>query len=223
MNSFRLADLGSWRLRSGGRFGRDVRHWFFAMTTIAQANRILSYWFDLGWEENPKVRTEWLELDTNYDAALRERFVGLHTKALDHQMLSWYEQPNSCLSLIVLLDQCSRYMFRGTPAAYSGDGMALMAADHALNLDFDQELHPIPRLFFYLPFYHSEDINNQAIAVDRLSQYKDDPVLGNFYTEALRHQSTIERFGRFPDRNEILNRVSTAAELESLSEARSHF
>jgi uncharacterized protein (DUF924 family) len=193
------------------------------MTTIAQANRILSYWFDLGWEDNPKVRTEWLELDTNFDAALRERFVNLHTQALSHQMLSWYEQPQSCLALVVLLDQFSRYMFRGTAVAYSGDGMALMAADHALNLDFDQELHPIPRLFFYLPFYHSEDPNNQAIAVNKLAQYKDEPLLGQFYTEALKRQETIGKFGRFPDRNEVLGRSSTAAETAFLLEARSHF
>ena len=109
------------------------------MTTLAQANRIVSYWFDLGWEENPKVRTEWLELDTNFDAALRERFLGLHEKAMDNLLLSWYDQPNSCLSLIVLLDQFSRYMFRGTSAAYASDGMALMAADHALNMDCDQD------------------------------------------------------------------------------------
>lgn len=193
------------------------------MTTLAQANRIVSYWFDLGWEENPKVRTEWLELDTNFDAALRERFLGLHEKAMDNLLLHWYDQPNSCLSLIVLLDQFSRYMFRGTPAAYASDGMALMAADHALNMDCDQDFHPIPRLFFYMPFYHSEDPNNQAIAVEKFRQYEGDPALGMFYVEALKHQALIDRFGRFPDRNEILGRVSTAAEIASLSEARSHY
>ena len=220
--------LGVYGLGDGWRdrmvdLGASPSTGLLVMTTIAQAHRILSYWFDLGWEENPKVRTEWLELDTNFDAALRERFVGLHTQALNHQMLSWYEDAKTCLGLIVLLDQFSRYMFRGTSAAFSGDGMALMAADHALNLDFDQDFHPIPRLFFYLPFYHSEDQNNQAIAVDRLSQYQDDPVLGLFYTEALRHQATIDRFGRFPDRNECLGRASTAEELAFLSEPRSHF
>jgi uncharacterized protein (DUF924 family) len=97
------------------------------MTTIAQANRILSYWFDLGWEENPKVRSdEWFGGDSNFDAAIRERFVGLHDQAMGNLMLSWYEQPHTCLALSVLLDAFPRNMYRGTPAAYTSDGMALM-------------------------------------------------------------------------------------------------
>jgi uncharacterized protein (DUF924 family) len=194
------------------------------MTTVAQANRILSYWFDLGWEENPKLRSEeWFGGDTNFDAAIRERFVGLHTQAIGNQMLSWYEQASTCLSLIVLLDQFPRNMYRGTSAAYASDGMALMAADHALNLDFDQEFQSIPRLFFYLPFLHSEDAGNQAIAVDRLAQFEADPVLGQFYQFALQHQTVIDRFGRFPDRNEFLGRVSTAEELAFLAKPESRW
>lgn len=189
------------------------------MTTIAQANRILSYWFDLGWEENPKVRSdEWFGGDTNFDAAIRERFVGLHDQAMGNLMLSWYEQPNTCLALAVLLDAFPRNMYRGTPAAYTSDGMALMASDHALNLDFDQDFHLIPRLFFYLPFMHSEDAGNQAIAVDKMIQYEGDPTLGGFYTEAIGNQKIIDRFGRFPDRNEILGRISTPEELSFLAE-----
>ena len=194
------------------------------MTTIAQANRILSYWFDLGWEENPKLRSEeWFGGDTNFDAAIRERFVGLHDQAITNQMLSWYEQPNTCLALVVLLAQFPRNMYRGTPASFGSDGMALMVADHALNLDFDQEFHPIPRLSFYLPFAHSEDAGNQAIAVEKMSQYEGDSEMGQFYTAAVRHKSVIDRFGRFPDRNQILGRVSTPEELEFLAQPGSQF
>ena len=189
------------------------------MTTIAQATRILSYWFDLGWEESPKLRSEeWFGGDTNFDAAIRERFVGLHNQAMNNQMLSWYEQPNTCLALVVLLAQFPRSMYRGTPASFGSDGMALMVADHALNLDFDQEFHPIPRLSFYFPFEYSEDAGNQAIAVEKMSQYKDDPALGQFYTDAVRHKGVIDRFGRFPDRNVILGRVSTPQEQEFLAQ-----
>lgn len=187
------------------------------MTTIAQAERILSYWFDLGWEENPRMRSEWFDADSNFDAAIRERFLGLHAQAMQNQMLHWYEEPKTCLALIVLLDQFSRNMFRGTPAAFASDGMALMVADHALNLDFDQEFAPVYRMFFYLPFEHSEDLNNQAIAVDRMSQYQGDPEFNLFYDYALQHQAVIQKFGRFPHRNTILGRPSTPEELEYLS------
>jgi uncharacterized protein (DUF924 family) len=187
------------------------------MTTIAQAERILNYWFDLGWEEDPRFRSEWFEADSNFDAAIRERFVGLHAQAMQNQMLHWYEEPKTCLALIVLLDQFSRNMFRGTAAAFASDAMALMVADHALNLDFDLEFDLLYRFFFYLPFEHSEAPENQAIAVDRMQQYQGHPTLNLVYDYACQHQAVIQQFGRFPHRNAILGRVSTPEELDYLA------
>jgi uncharacterized protein (DUF924 family) len=127
-------------------------------------------------------------------------------------------QKNSsdgCLALCLLLDQFPRNMFRGSAKAYATDSKALVIAKYAISKGFDQVLIPIKRRFLYLPFEHSENLNDQRRCVELFETMKKYDPMGHDY--ALRHLKTIERFGRFPHRNIILNRMDTPEEQEYLA------
>lgn len=195
------------------------------MVGIAQAERVLSFWFGEGWRETGslKPRSEWFCKDPNFDQAIRERFLDLYNKAKAQQLEDWLHQPETCLAWVILLDQFPRNMFRGQPQAFATDPLALMGASHAIDQDFDAMLPPVLRQFFFFPFEHSENLANQRIAVQKFRQFEADPELASAYDYALRHQAIIERFGRYPHRNEILGRSSTPEELAFLQQPGSSF
>jgi uncharacterized protein (DUF924 family) len=120
-------------------------------------------------------------------------------------------------------DQFPRNLFRDTPAAFATDPMALAAARQALVQGFDQRVQPVERVFMYLPFEHSEDIDDQAHAVALFESLRMEQGMDGFHQYALAHQRIIERFGRFPHRNAILGRKSTAEENLFLQEPGSRF
>jgi uncharacterized protein (DUF924 family) len=196
------------------------------MAPIAQAQRILDFWFGEGWQTNPdlKSRPEWFRKDPNFDQALRERFLTAHEQAIAGKYADWLKEPITCLAFIILLDQFSRNLFRDSPKAFAADGVALQAATHALNLEWDQEFHPVLRQFFYLPLEHSEDENFQQWSVDSFAYLVEEhPEFADSYNYALRHKAVIDQFGRFPHRNRILGRKSTPEELEFLQQPGSGF
>ena len=133
------------------------------------------------------------------------------------------DSPENCLALILLLDQFPRNMFRGTPQAFATDSTALATAEYAVNHNFDRELLTVQKSFIYLPFQHSENLENQQKSVELFSQLSGEPDSDSLIEYALQHLVIIERFGRFPHRNQILGRETTPEEAEFLKQPGSGF
>lgn len=175
--------------------------------------QVLAFWFD---EIEPK---QWWKKDEGFDALLVERFSDLHTRASLCELFAWRQTASGRLAEIVVLDQFSRNMFRGTPQAFANDAMALALSQEAIACGADQQLTAIQRTFLYMPFMHSESVEIHKMAVEL---YRKNDISENLDFEQ-RHRAIIERFGRYPHRNEILGRQSTAEEIEFLKQPGSHF
>jgi uncharacterized protein (DUF924 family) len=166
---------------------------------------VLAFWFDeLG-------ESRWFAKDESLDATIRRRFRPLYERLLT-AVPSAFATPQQALAAALVLDQFPRNMFRGTARAFEADALARNIARRAVEAGLDATLTPRQRLFLYLPFEHSEDPADQALAVRLIER------LGNesWTVYARAHQSLIERFGRFPHRNAILGRASTPEEEEAL-------
>ncbi len=174
---------------------------------------VLSFWFT---ETSPK---QWWKVDTAFDAEVRRRFGTLHHSAQLGELWEWRKQPRGRLAEIIVLDQFSRNMFRGTPQAFASDAMALALAQEAVAGGHDASLAPKERGFLYMPYQHSESRKVQQESV-RLFKALD---AAEQYDFALRHKAIVDRFGRFPHRNDILGRQSTNEELEFLKQPGSSF
>jgi uncharacterized protein (DUF924 family) len=185
-------------------------------------NRILNFWFGDDWSDL-RPRPAWFTKDEKFDHAVREWFLGTYNQAIAGALTGWTEQAESCLALVLVLDQFPRNMFRDTAQAFSTDPQALMAAQTAIAMGFDQDLPPVMRLFFYLPFEHSETIAHQVEAVRLLKPFSQDENLNSYYQFALKHQAIINQFGRFPHRNTILGRPNTDEETAFLQQPGSRF
>lgn len=171
---------------------------------------ILSFWFD---ETAPQL---WFQVNEEFDAVIRDRYMAAYDLVRLGGCDHWQGTPDGCLALCLLYDQFPRNMFRGTSRSYESDKMAIVIAKLAVSKGFDQVLLPIRRRFVYLPFQHSEQLNDQKKSVALFEKIRsEDPVS---YEYALRHQKVIERFGRFPHRNILLHRTSTDEELAFLSQ-----
>ena len=168
---------------------------------------VLEFWFDEIGEAG------WFASDPALDAMIRTRFADLHAQ-LATAPLDRVDSAPTCLAVIVVLDQFSRNMFRGTPRAFMTDPLALSLARHAVAAGFDQRLSRRQRLFIYLPYEHSEAPAVQARSL-QLFQALADPLQLDY---AQQHHDIIARFGRFPHRNAILGRASTAEELQFLQQ-----
>jgi len=174
---------------------------------------VLKFWFE---ETQPE---QWFKHDGPFDAAVRSRFFDLHAALAlrsRHELLS---DERSALAAVIVFDQMSRNMFRGTPAAFASDPVALSLAQEAIARGFDRGLTKAERTFLYLPFEHAEDHRAQARCVALMASL-DDPDLTTWATA---HRTIIDRFGRFPHRNAILGRTSTPEELEFLRQPGSSF
>jgi uncharacterized protein (DUF924 family) len=171
----------------------------------------------------------WWSKDDALDALIRQRFAQLSDSALGGNLDEWALTPDGCLSLILLCDQFPRNMYRDTPAAFASDAKALALSKAGLDSGFDKKLRAIQRVFFYLPFEHSESLADQDDAVALFEQLASEAsaahqtMFDNFLNFALRHRDVIRRFQRFPHRNKILGRDSTPEELEFLSQPGSSF
>lgn len=183
---------------------------------------VLLFWFG-GASERGKPHTRWFEKSAAFDREVRERFLALYEHAAAGRMSCLKENGLDCLALIIVLDQFPRNMFRGTPSAFATDALALEAAGHAVDRGFDRKMHPVERMFAYLPFEHSELLADQeracelTQALDAFEETKD------AYRYAVLHREIIRRFGRFPHRNGVLGRASTPEETEFLKGPGSSF
>ena len=183
---------------------------------MSTPGEILDFWFGREGEEGyGEFREAWFIKDSEFDREVRDRFEGAYEEAAAGKLDHWKDEAWSCLALIILLDQFPRNMFRGDPKTYAADDKALEAARHAVEHAYDRELLPVERGFLYMPFMHSEDLEDQRRSVELFRGLggtgETDPA-----QYAVRHLEIVERFGRFPHRNEILGRATTPEEAEFL-------
>ena len=184
------------------------------MTTPGE---ILNFWFGREGEEGyGEFREAWFMKDPEFDREVQDRFEDAYEEAAAGRLEHWKDEAQSCLALIVLLDQFPRNMFRGDPKTHAADALAREAALHAVEHAYDRELPPYGRLFAYLPFEHSEDLDDQRLSVELFRGLAAEMGSDELLDYAMRHLEIIERFGRFPHRNEILGRATTPEEAEFL-------
>ena len=174
---------------------------------------VLTFWFD---DLSPD---DWFESDEAVDSHIRERFQELHEALREQVPETWRSSARGCLAAVIVLDQFSRNMYRGTSRAFAADGAALSLAKEALMCGFDRELSIDERKFLYLPFEHSENPAEQARSMQLFSTLESELDLDY----ARRHKEIIDRFGRFPHRNAVLGRISTPEEIEFIKEPGSSF
>lgn len=188
------------------------------MTSITPQN-ICDFWYS---EIDPKA---WFEKDPAFDATIRNRFAPAIAAARDGRLHSWGDAAQSCLSLILVIDQFSRNVFRESPLAWSADPRARALTKNALQRGFDGVLSTGERKFLYMPLLHSESLADQQRSVELFTALKADDPEGEARSleSAIRHHEIIERFGRFPHRNAVLRRGSSDAEIAFLQEPNSSF
>ncbi len=188
---------------------------------------ILDYWFGSlqeGFSSDAK-RKLWYAFDPKIDADIRHRFIGLLEQADHGELANWQKTPRSCLAFILLTDQFTRNIYRGSRQAFASDHLALDAARVGVRAGLDRELAFDERAFFYMPFEHSEDLLDQHISVGLFTQLRDETrqgfkhLTGNALRYSQQHRDVIQRFGRFPHRNELLGRKSTPEEVIYLKDA----
>ena len=178
------------------------------------ADAILVFWFD------EIDRAYWFRKDTGFDQLVKDRF-GTHVeRALQGDYDSWGDSASLRLSLIILLDQMTRNIFRGSPRAFSGDARALSLTLKAVaEGQLDAEVTIERRQFLLMPLMHSEDIEVQDRSIDIYERYADRDTL----EYAKQHRDVITRFGRFPHRNAVLGRESTPEEIKFIQTPGSAF
>ncbi len=174
--------------------------------SVATAAGIVSFWREAGPDK-------WFDDDEAFDRALTERFLATHDAATRGELAAWEDSAGGALALILLFDQFSRNMFRGTARAFAADPLARATAEHAIARGFDQATEADLRQFFYLPFMHSERLADQDRCVE-LYAALGDPDQSKYATG---HRDIIVKFGRFPHRNRVLGRDTTQAEQDFLN------
>ena len=174
---------------------------------------VLKFWFV---ETEPRM---WWVSDAGFDEQIRNRFSTTLEQAAQGELYAWRSEPRGRLAEILVLDQFSRNIHRGTPLAFAQDPAALVLSQEAIFVGADAVLSPIERSFLYMPFMHSE---SRLIHAWGEKLYRDNGVTDNHAFE-LKHKAIIDCFGRYPHRNAILDRISSAEELEFLKQPGSSF
>jgi uncharacterized protein (DUF924 family) len=200
---------------------RSVRDfWFGAQPAAApELNRRLRFWFG----------AEGSELRRKRDATIRARFAALLERAASGELANWADGPRRRLSLILLLDQFPRSLYRGTPRAFAYDAQALQLALSGMQSAADAALSVLERIFYYMPLQHAEvrEVQDESVAAyRRLLKEAPQPaheLFAGVLRSAENHRAIIEQFGRFPHRNAVLDRASTAKELQWLKEGGAAF
>jgi uncharacterized protein (DUF924 family) len=188
---------------------------------------ILNFWFGDPSDahgEYGQQRKVWFKKDSGFDASIRQTFLSDYDNAKTGRLDEWSSHPRSCLALVLLLDQVPRNIFRGSAQSFATDSKALSIARHGLEQQWDRHLIPVERIFLYLPFEHSEHESDQDISLELFQNLVDhNPELQTTLDYAHQHRDIIQRFGRFPHRNEILSRETTQAEADFLRQPGSRF
>ncbi len=177
------------------------------MSSNPSPQSIVAFWREAG----PK---QWFAKSTAFDDIIRERFEATHHRAARQELMDWLHTVDGALALILLLDQFPRNLYRGSGHAFATDGLARSIAATAVDAGFDQRVDSALRDFFYLPFEHSEDPEDQALSVRLFEAAGDADAL----QWAIDHRDIITRFGRFPHRNAALGRATTPEEARFLAE-----
>lgn len=180
---------------------------------MADSGDVLRFWYEECTAE------QWFKKDAAFDATIRDRFGDLHAVASAGGCDDWAETPEGSLALVLVLDQFSRNLYRDDPRAFAQDAKALDIARRALAAGHDQAYPAGQRYFYYLPYEHSEDLRDQEESVALFEKHGDAHTLDY----AIAHRDIIARFGRFPHRNAVLGRESTAEEEEFLQTPGSSF
>jgi uncharacterized protein (DUF924 family) len=191
---------------------------------MSSPQEVLDLWFGREGEEGyGEFREAWFNRDPEFDREIRDRFELVYEQAAAGRLDHWKSEARSCLALIVVLDQFPRNMYRGDARMYAADEKAREAARHAVEHAYDRELSPYGRLFMYLPFEHSEELDDQRLSVELFRGLATEMGSEDLLGYAVRHLEIVERFGRFPHRNEILGRRTTPEETKFLSGPDSSF
>ena len=174
---------------------------------------VLTFWFE---ELQPK---QWWIKDSTVDRLITERFSDVHGRATRCELFTWRVAEQGRLAEVILLDQFSRNMFRGSCRSFAYDQMALALAQEAVSVGADKLLTQYERNFLYMPYMHSE---SRVIHEVALQLFRDNGI-ESAYEYELKHRAIIERFGRYPHRNAVLGRASTPEEAEFLKQPGSGF
>ena len=174
---------------------------------------IINFWFE---EITPAM---WWKKDDEFDALLVERFSEIHARATCCELFEWRKEPLGRLAEIIVLDQFSRNMFRDSALAFANDALSLALAQETIAVGADQSLSKVQRSFLYMPFMHSESLRIHEVAVEL---FRANGIENNLEFE-FRHKQIIEKFGRYPHRNKLLGRESTAEEIEFQTKPGSSF
>ena len=185
---------------------------------------VLDFWFGKPEDDDyGKSKKAWFVKNSEFDRQVRSLFLSVYQQAAANQLDEWQSSPDSCLALIIVLDQFPRNMFRNQSQAFATDELALAIAKYAVSHQYDRQLLPVQRWFVYLPFEHSENLADQLTCVNLFLSIKDDPETATTLDYVYRHLEIIKEFGRFPHRNAILGRQSTQEELKFLQQPGSSF
>ncbi len=202
--------------------------------TTQKANEILLFWFgeNISYDEEAAIGERanqvWFAQTEEVDQEIRKRF-GPDLEAVTEDMLEEVEDISEELAMIILVDQFSRNMFREESRAFARDHLGLKLAKQMVDKNEDMKLKPFERVFVYLALEHSENQEDQKVSVAKFKKLCDEvpkKVRGtyqSFLDYAMKHKVIIDRFGRYPHRNEALGRKSTTEELEFLKQPGSHF
>ncbi len=193
---------------------------------------LLNFWFGrLGHDTLPDQThvTRWWQKNPTFDDQVRQQFESTIDAVANSQHDDWFSDPKGRLAALIALDQFPRNCYRDMPRAFAYDTQALALAKAGIDDQIDKALVPIFRVFFYMPLEHAEDLSAQIQSVELFMQLHRDAspahqsIFANYYDFAKQHYDIIARFGRFPHRNAILQRESTAEEIAFLAQPNSGF
>ncbi len=199
------------------------------LVSAALIESVLETWFgttELLGPLPPGQLDRWFRPDPAFDATLAEHFGSLVVHAADDELDDWEDSHRGALALVILLDQLPRNIYRDTAKAYAADPHARAIAEHSIAQGYDRAVGYLPRMFFYLPFEHAEDLALQDRAMELFRAMASDapPELAQrgemLVGYAAKHREVIARFGRFPHRNAALGRESTPDEAAFIAEGR---
>jgi uncharacterized protein (DUF924 family) len=200
---------------------------------LNEIEQVLDFWFgkcDADGSLDPAKRKMWFSDGRNHDADIRKRFGKLHRRAARGELdAEWAATPRGRIALIVVLDQFSRHIHRGTATAFALDPGAQRLAVAGVEQGMDRALIPAQRAFCYLPFEHAEDLELQRLGARSFERLATEVAPAwrkeyiGFADYSGHHRDIIERFGRFPHRNKVLGRSSTPEEVEFLKQPGSSF
>ncbi|CUS48065.1 MAG: hypothetical protein HLUCCO02_05790 [Idiomarinaceae bacterium HL-53] len=180
---------------------------------VSEAYEVLNFWFE------ELTKEQWFKKDLELDTHIKTRFGATYEAAAACELWHWRGSARGRLAEVIVLDQFPRNIFRNSPKSFATDALALVLAQEAVERGHDQSLTATEQAFLYMPYMHSESRHIHELAVDLFNQ----PGLEYNYEFELKHKVIIDRFGRYPHRNELLGRASTQEEVEFLKEPGSSF